>query len=153
MTLILSDLAWRRCWAIVLLTTFTQTVACTETSLDVSADPAYSKLIGRKYEVIGKVDGYGIKMDPVGTVEYITLIPPPGIGGWEVDFKLPVTVGAQITILQILDTNRWPDNDISFVVRLERAAMPMDRPVRIDLFRGNEGRTATELNPAIYRRL
>ena len=127
--------------------------ACDERFEDVSKDPKFKNIVGTRYEIIGSVDAYGIRAHPKAPVEYITFIPPPGIEGYEVDFRLPITPGSIITVVQVLDSNRWPDPSLTFAIELQGTKMPVEVPIRIDLFRGNEGQGRAQLNPDIYRQI
>lgn len=120
---------------------------------DVSERPENRKEIGIRYEVIGRVDAYGIRPHSQAQVEYVTLIPPPGIAGPEVGFRAPVVAGSQVLITKVLKTNRWPDPAMTLEIKLEGTKLPADVPTRIDLFRGNEGSGALQLNPTIYRKM
>jgi hypothetical protein len=120
---------------------------------DVSERPENMKEIGLRYEVIGPVDAYGIRRSSQSQVEYVTLIPPPGIAGSEVGFRIPVVGGSKVVVTKVFKTNRWPDPNMTLEVRLEGTKLPVDVPTRIDLFRGNEGSSGLQLNPNIYRRL
>ncbi len=129
-------------------------LGCSEEKLkDVSADPKFSPFVGGRYEVVGLVYAYGIRRHSKAPVDYITLIPPPGIGGTSVGFEIPIRVGSKITVLRVLKTNRVFDPEMDFVVRLEGTEMPAEVVTRISLFRGNEGVGFLQLNPAIYRKL
>ena len=129
-------------------------LACTEeTFKDVSDAPEFKIAVGATYEVVGAVDAYGIRRHSGAAVEYITLIPPPGIEGSEVGFRVSVNSGSRIIVLKVLKTNRWIDRDLSFVVKLEGTNMKSDVVTRIDLFRGNEGQGFLQLNPRIYRKM
>ncbi|WP_306394192.1 hypothetical protein [Telluria beijingensis] len=120
---------------------------------DASAEPHSRNALGARYVVVGPLDAYGVRQDPQAPVEHVTLIPPPGVDGPEVDFRMPVPMGATVTVLKVMRTNRLFDPEMTFIVALEGAALPVNAPVRIDLFRGNEGEGRLQLNPAIYRRL
>jgi hypothetical protein len=119
---------------------------------DVSHQPRFSKLIGVHCET-SRVDAYGIR--PYGArtgVGWIALIARPGIAGPEVEFERPLAPGSTITILKVYRSNRWPDPDLTFEVRLEGTIMPADAPVRIDVFGDNHGAGMAGLNPDFYRR-
>lgn len=120
---------------------------------DVSANAVYKEQIGRQYEVVGRVDAYGIRPHSQAAVTYVTLIPPPGIGGPEVGFRIPVVAGSKVTVTKVLKTNRLLDPDMTFEIGLAGTKLPAEMPIRIDLFRGNEGDSALQLNPGIYRKL
>lgn len=124
-----------------------------ETREDVSSQPMYYQHVGDRYEILKPLHAYGIRRHSGAPVGYILLTPPPGIQGSEIGFDVPVTPGSTIEILKVIKTNRWPDPDITLMVRLKGALLPVDRPIHVDLFRGNEGKGGVPLNPAIYRKL
>ena len=128
-------------------------VACEVKFEDVSRDREFKNLVGTRYEIIGTVDAYGIRAHSKAPVEYITFIPPPGVEGSQIDFRLPIAPGSKITVLRVLRSNRLIDNNISFAIELQGTKMPVEVPMRIELFRGNEGEGRTQLNPTIYRRI
>lgn len=128
-------------------------LACQVQFEDVSNDPEFKHLIGSRYEVISAVDAYGIRSHSKAEVGYITLIPSPGFDGSEVGFRLPVNPGSIITVLKILKSNRWPDPNMTFIVKIEGTQIPVVKEVRIDLFRGNEGTGRLQLNSSIYRNI
>ncbi len=127
---------------------------CFEEQLDdVSKDPKFNQIVGLRYKVVGAVDGYGIRKHSKAEIDYITLIPPPGIQGVQIAFRTPIKVGSTITVLKIFRTNRFFDPNMSIVIQLEGTQMPIDKIIRVDLFRGNEGQGLGQLNPSIYRQL
>lgn len=126
--------------------------ACSEEKLtDVSSDPTYKNVIGAEYEVVGPLLAYGIRDHSRAPVELVTLIPPPGIEGSEVGFRVPVAIGSKVTIRRVFKTNRVFDPPMTLVVQLEGTQLPVDTMIRIDLFRGNEGKGNVDLNASIYR--
>lgn len=128
--------------------------ACSEERLtDVSQQPEFKRAVGATYEVVGTVHAYGIRRHSAAEVEYITLIPPPGVDGPEVGFRVLVEAGSRLTVRKVLKTNRLFDPNISLEVRLEGTKMPTDVTTRVDLFRGNEGKESLELNPTLYRKI
>jgi hypothetical protein len=129
-------------------------VACgTETRTDVSEQSSFKHLVGEEYEIVGTVIAYGLREHSAAPVDYVTLIPPPGIGGSQVGFRISVQPGSRVVVQRVFKTNRWPDPDMSYDVVLKGMPLPTDAPVRIDLFRGNEGKNPSELNPNLYRKL
>lgn len=120
---------------------------------DVSNDPRFRQSVGERYEVVGAVDAYGIRHHSKAPVDYVTLIPPPGIAGSEVGFRIRIEPGSTITVRKVLKSNRWPDPDMTLEVQLTGTRMPVQTVVTIDLFRGNEGDGVVQLNPRIYRRI
>lgn len=128
-------------------------VGCDEQFTDVSKDAKFRQLVGARYEVVGALDAYGIRQHSKAKVEYTTLIPPPGIAGSEVGFRITIEPGSTITVLKVLKTNRWPDPDLTLEIQLTGTRMPVETIIKIDLFRGNEGQGIAQLNPRIYRRI
>ena len=58
--------------------------ACGETKYaDVSTQPGYRELVGATYAIVGPVNAYGIRKHSNAAIEYVTVIPPPGIEGSE----------------------------------------------------------------------
>ena len=132
----------------------TLTSACSdETRREVSNQARYKNLLGEEYEVIGPIEAYGIRQHSSAPVDYVTLIPPPGIAGSYVGFRVSLQSGSTVVIQRVYDTNRWPDPDMSYDVILTGTLLPTSAPVRIDLFRGNEGKDPSRLNPRLYRRV
>ena len=127
---------------------------CTqESAIDVSKDPKFQARIGEEYEVIGALDAYGIRTHSGSQVQYITLIPPPGIEGPEIGYMTPVAAGSRIRILAILRTNRLFDPRMTLLVHLEGTLLPIETPIRIEMYRGNQGSDPNDLNPAVFRRV
>ena len=60
----------------------------------------------RRYVVVGQVDAYGVRRNSKAPVEYITLIPPPGVQGSEVGFQVPVRLRSTLTVRKVIRTNR-----------------------------------------------
>ena len=110
-------------------------------------------LLAKLLAEFGSLEAYGVRQNAQAPVDHVTLIPPFGVDGPEVDFRIPVPAGATVTVLKVVRTNPLFDPEMTFIVALEGAALPVTAPVRIDLFRGNEGQGDLQLNPAIYRRL
>jgi hypothetical protein len=81
----------------------------------------------------------------------LTLIPPPGMEGSEVEGVFVVPRGSKITIKKAYLSNRLIDNPITFEVSVHGAELPYDVPIRIDLFSGNENAAGDGLNPHIYK--
>lgn len=126
---------------------------CDERFADVSNNPRFRQSVGERYEVVGAVDAYGIRHHSKAPVDYVTLIPPPGIAGSEVGFRIRIEPGSTITVRKVLKSNRWPDPDMTLEVQLTGTRLPVQTVVTIDLFRGNEGDGVVQLNPRIYRRI
>ena len=127
--------------------------ACGETKYaDVSTRPGYRELVGVTYTVVSPVDAYGIRRHSKAVTEYVTVIPPPGIKGSEVGFRIPIAVGSTLTVMSVYETTRLFDSSISFGVRLTGGVIPANLPIRIDLMRGNQGAEKHSLSPKIYRK-
>jgi hypothetical protein len=114
----------------------------------------YADVVGVEYEVIvDDLYGYGIYASrDTKAIGWITLIPGVGIGGSEVAFRRHVPKGQVIRILSAWRQPLLFDNDVYYRVAIESPDFPSDVPIKLELFRGNEGEGA-ELNPRVYRRL
>lgn len=143
----------RRILQLLMLIAVGALTGCDERFADVSNDPRFRPSVGARYEVVGAVDAYGIRHHSKAPVDYVTLIPPPGIAGSEVGFRIRIEPGSTITVLKVLKSNRWPDPDMTLEVQLTGMRMPVETVVTIDLCRGNEGDGVVQLNPRIYRRI
>lgn len=140
--------------AIPLLLSLLGLFGCSDESrVDVSQQTEFRRIVGMKYEVIGSVDAYGIRPHSQAAVEYVTLIPPPGIEGLEVGFRIPLQAGSKLIVQKVIKTNRVFDPNMSYEVQLEGTQLPTGALVRLDLFRGNEGERPMELNAKLYRSL
>jgi hypothetical protein len=129
-------------------------IACsTAAGVDVSQEVEFTEMIGRDYQIVGDVDAYGIKNEDRDTnASYVTLIPPPGIGGREVVFMKRLPKGQTFRIVAATRRQRAFTNGIDYVVELNGADLPQGLDVRIALFRGNESGD-TDLNPSLYQRV
>lgn len=140
--------------AVPLLVSILSLYGCSdETRTNVSGQEEFERFVGMRFEVIGPVDAYGIRPHSKAEVEYVTLIPLPGIDGPEVGFRTRLQVGSKVTVQRVMKTNRMFDPSMSYEVLLEGTQLPKALPVRLDLFRGNEGEGAMQLNPKLYRSL
>ncbi len=124
-----------------------------EIRINVSEQEEFRHFVGMRFEVIGPVDAYGIRPHSKAEVEYVTLIPLPGIDGPEVGFRTRLQIGSKVTVQKVIKTNRMFDPSMSYEVLLEGTELPRAIPIRLDLFRGNEGEGAMQLNPKLYRSL
>lgn len=128
--------------------------ACGETKfVDVSAQPIYRGTVGATYTVIGPVSIYGIRKHSKAPIDFVSVIPPPGIEGPEVGFRVPIPIGSTLTVLRIYESNRTFDPPVTFEVKLTGVEIPLHLPIRVDLMRGNEGAEKLSLNAAIFRRI
>ena len=102
------------------------TTGCMEEKLvDVSSQDKYRHLIGSKFEVIGRVDAYGIRDHSGAPADYVTLMPPPGIGGSQIAFVRSVPSGSKVTVTKVLKTNHVFDPDKTLLVHLEALQEPI----------------------------
>jgi hypothetical protein len=112
----------------------------------------YRELMGASYEVVGDdLQAYGVQ-SPDNQLEYITLIPGAGISGREIAFKRSIPRGSKIEIVSAWHTLMPFDNGDYYLVKVSGAVLPSSVPVKIAMFRGNEG-AGVDLNPVVYRRL
>jgi len=77
----------------------------------------------------------------------------PGTDGPEVGFRTRLQAGSKVTVQRVIKTNRMFDPSMSYEVLLEGTQLPKAIPIRLDLFHGNEGEGAMQLNPKLYRSL
>ena len=126
--------------------------ACDVTYTDVSNNRHLAPLVGTRYQVVGPVNLYGIGTRRSEALSYITLSPMP-MDGPEFVFSRELPRGAVITVEKVLKTNRWPDSNRVFQVRLHGVPAPPDTFVTVELFGGNESDIPWKLNPALYREL
>jgi hypothetical protein len=112
----------------------------------------YADLVQTEYTVIADdLYAYGIydhlnSRDRVGS---IALIPGVGIAGLEVAFRKHVPKGQVIRIVSAWRQFLLFDNGVYYLVTIEGSDLPRDIPIRLELFRGNEG-VGAEPNPAVY---
>jgi hypothetical protein len=126
--------------------------ACEVTYTDVSDNRHLASLVGTRYEVVGPVNLYGIGTRRSGALSYLTLSPMP-MDGPEFVSSRELPRGTVITVERVLKTNRWPDSNRVFQVRLQGVPALPDTFVTVELFRGNESDIPWKLNPALYREL
>jgi hypothetical protein len=128
--------------------------ACGEVNyVDVGSSLEYIDMVGTKYTVISPVNAFGIRKHSNASVDYITIIPPPGIDGAQIGFKIPIAIGEIFTIETVYESNRIFDSSISFGVNIDGSSVPKNLPIRIELMRGNQGLTRLSLNPSIFRKM
>lgn len=137
-----------RCF--VALTTLS---TCSETLEDVSARGEYKEIVGARYEVVGKLEAYGIGRNPYEQIDYVKLMPVFGYTRSEVGFNIPVRQGSKLTITNVYHSNRWFDRGVTLGVRLEGMPLPVDAPVRIDLRDNVEDGGHVSLNLVIFKRI
>lgn len=120
---------------------------------DASAEARSRAVIGTRYEVVGPVHAHGFRQHSRAPVEHVLLMPPPGVDGPEIGFRVPVRQGSTVTVRKVVRTNRWFGNKMNLEVELEGTPLPVAAPVSIELIRGNEVDGYLQLNPDFYRRL
>jgi hypothetical protein len=129
--------------------------ACqTGSAEEITSTKPYADLIGAKYSVVSETlyayGVYGSLNDR--QISYVTLVPPPGVGGREYAFRRNIPKGQVIRILSAWHRVVILDSGVYYLVALENSDLPERVPIRLELMRGNENGGA-DLNPAIYRRL
>jgi len=120
---------------------------------DASAETRSMEVIGVRYEVVGPVQAHGFRQHSQAAVERVLLMPPPGVEGPEIGFRVPVRQGSTVTVRKVVRTNRWIGNKMDLEVNLEGTTLPVTAPVSIGLIRGNERDGSLQRNPSFYRRL
>lgn len=127
--------------------------ACGEaTYVDVSLKSGYREMVGLTYTVISPVSAYGIRKHSGTTVDYVAIMPPPGIKGSQVGFQIPIAIGHKLKVIGIYETNRIFDPSVSLRVELNEIGIPENLPIQVDLMRGNQGTTKFSLNPEVFQR-
>ena len=126
--------------------------ACgSETHSDVSQEPKYRQMVGQEFRVVGPLLAYGLRQHSQASIEYVTLMPPPGIAGSTVVPLGVVHLSSLITIRTVHKTNRVFDDSLTYLVSVQGSAIRTGFPIMIDRFRGNEGLAGdTSLNPGFY---
>ena len=119
---------------------------------DVTTRKPYSDFIGARYIVVGDLYAYGVSESRDKALNYVILVPPPGVGGPEFPFRRTVRKGQVIKILSAWHQFVLWEKGIYYLVAVENSELPPGIPVRLELMRGNEG-VGADLNTAIYRRL
>jgi hypothetical protein len=121
---------------------------------EITSTKPYADLIGAKYSVVAdKLYAYGVyeSLDNK-SLSYVTLIPPPGVGGPEFAFRRHIPKGQVITIVSAWRHFILLESGVYYLVALGNSDLPQGTPIRLELSRGNEG-VGADLNPAIYRKL
>ena len=120
---------------------------------NLTSEHPYSGFIGARYRVVAtNLYAYGVYESLNDKkLSYITLV-PLDLSGPEFAFRRTVAPGQTITILSAWRRAVLLDSGVYYLVEVENADLPQDIPVRLEMFRGNEGRDG-DLNPEIYKRL
>lgn len=112
----------------------------------------YADLIGAKYRTVDNVYAIGVHDSlPNRTVGWI-ILSPIKLGGRENVLLRTIPKGQTIQILSAWHHLMLFDSGVYYLVAVENADLPQGVPIRLELFRGNEG-VGADLNPAIYRKL
>ena len=120
---------------------------------DISSEKPYADLIGVRYSVVAdNLIAHGVYESLDNRVlSYIELV-PIRLGGAEYAFRRKVQKGQVVRILSARRQFIPLQNGVYYLVAVENSDLPQGLPIRLALFRGNEGEGA-DLNPAMYRRL
>ena len=121
---------------------------------ELTTSAPYAALIGTEYRVVSNdLWAYGVYGDwPERRVTYITLIPGVGIAGPEIDFRRRVPRGSMVRIDSAWRRKALLESGVYYQVTITDSDLPRDIPIRVELFRGNEGE-GPNLNPSVYMRL
>jgi hypothetical protein len=112
------------------------------------------EIIGVRYRVKGQVLVYGVRKHSRAPIDYIQLMPPPGIGGTQIVPLTPIPVGSVFKVLSAWKSSRFTPNTHSVLVEFENYALPEKVPTRIEYFRGNNQYWwGFELNREYYERI
>jgi len=121
----------------------------------VTSEKPYAVIVGNQYSVVADdLYAYGVyeSLDDKATINYIILVPHGTISGPEVAFRQSISKGQVITVLSAWRRFIPMQNGVYYLVEVVNSPLPEGIPVRLELFRGNEGAGA-DLNPAVYRKL
>jgi hypothetical protein len=111
-------------------------------------------IIGVRYRVKGQVLVYGVRKHSRSQIDYIQLIPPPGIGGSQIVPLTPIPFGTVFKVVSAWKSNRFTPNTNSVLVEFENYALHEKVPTRIEYFRGNNQYWwGFELNREYYERI
>lgn len=129
--------------------------ACTDGQVleDVSGRPEYKQIVGSRYEVVGKLEAYGVGENPYKRIEYVLLMPVYGYTGSEIGFDVPVQPGSKVTVTHVYRSIMPFSRSLTLGVQLQGTDLPVEAPVRIILRDGNEGKSPVSLNPDFYKKI
>jgi hypothetical protein len=115
---------------------------------------SFPEIIGARYRVKRPVLAYGIRKHSRAPIEYIQLMPPPGIAGSQIVPLTPIPVGTLFKVVSAWKSNTVTPNTHSVLVELENYTPPENVPIRIEYFRGNNQYWwGFELNSDFYERV
>ncbi len=121
------------------------------TYVDVSNEPEYQAMVGKTFKVVGPLLAYGIREHSAAPIEYVTLMPPPGIEGRTIVSLGSVPRDSTISIKAAQRATFIIYDPLRYRVSATIADMPATVPIYVDRFRGNEGSDGkTSLNAQIY---
>jgi hypothetical protein len=112
-----------------------------------------SNLLKRRYKIVGEIVAYGYRKHSQAAIEEIVLMPRPGIQGRQIVNLGTIPIGSVFSIKSVWLSNVFPDSNESLVVIFENYKFSLDAPVRVELFRGNEGPGSFGLNSKYYELL
>jgi hypothetical protein len=112
------------------------------------------EIIGARYRVKGRVLVYGIRKHSKAPIDYIQLMPPPGIGGSQIVPLPEIPIGVIFKIVSAWKSNHIEPNSNSVLVEFENFELPEKVPTRIEYFRGNNQHWwGFALNSEYYERI
>jgi hypothetical protein len=97
-------------------------------SIDVSAEPQYASIMGKRFRTQRDLIaiGYTIDRNYKKQIDYVALVGPPGFSGPEVVAKSILPKGALLEVVGVLKADSWLLTRIEYVVRRRDADPPLN---------------------------
>lgn len=97
-------------------------------NVDVSADPQYALVIGKRFRTQRDLMAIGYTMDRnyKKQIDYIALVAPPGFSGPEVVAIGHLPKGAVLEVIRVLKANSWFLSRLEYVVRRRDGNPPLN---------------------------
>lgn len=123
-----------------------------ETSLG-KVEP-YAAFVGGTFELEAPIGIYEVYAysDKRRILKHTTLVPDPGIAGFEITYRGHLTPGTKLRVDGAYRSGWGPWATSYFTVTVLDGRQPLSGEVRIELFRGN-GSPRRGLDTSLYRRL
>ena len=108
-------------------------------NVDVSAEPEYANVIGKRFRTQQDLIAIGVSVDRIHKmqvdkqVDYITLVPLPGFSGPEVITKERLQQGAVLEVVGVLKGGFRLISRIKYVVRSRDVATAGSAPITVDV--------------------
>ena len=103
--------------------------------VDVSAQPQYSTILGKRFRTQRDLlaIGYTVDRDYKKQIDYVTLVLPPGFSGPEVVARGELPKGSVLEVIGVLKGDTSLMTRISYLVSRVGAAPPMDGRMILDV--------------------